>query len=166
MGGVDQSGKNYTWTLTNHEASPVIKVGFPHYKADLFTPPPGWVGDCTGKFGAQWSGEPGECTAEAPSERDGIPKGGRAEFSLRVPDATIPRGTGEVTVGLAGGEVITVGGVRLPVAPPWGDQYSSLFALTVIFAGFLLIQVLKRRKARPASGAEAAVPPERHNGTD
>ena len=147
-GGADASGHTYTWQVRNGGASPIVEVRFPHYRAGLFFPPPGWSSDCTALVHVGAKDEPGVCTARAAAPADGIAPEQFAPFSMQIAPAGAKRGPGEVTVRFADGSEARVAGVELPRQEGLGDKYVSLIALGGVFTIFVMAQAVRKRRRR------------------
>ena len=150
-GGADASGHAYTWQVRNDGASPIVEVRFPHYRAGLFFPPPGWSNDCTALVHVGAKDEPGVCTARAAAPADGIASGRSAPFSMQIAAAGAKRGRGEVVVRFADGSETRIAGVELPQQEGLGDKYVSLIALGAVFIIFVAVQAVRKRRLRAAS---------------
>jgi len=144
-GGADFSGHNYTWTVTNRHSASIVHVSFPHFRADLFQAPPGWVTKCTNLVGVGVADPRGECAAESAPPVDGIRPQRSAQFTMRIAAAGAQRRTGTVTVRFADGREAQVAGVELPQSEPKSEQFMPLMGLGVIFAIFVIIVACRRR---------------------
>ena len=149
-GGADESGHQYAWKVTNLSPQAIVEIRFPHYRANLFFPPPDWEQSCTGLVAAGARNEPGLCTARAPAGKDGIAPGRSAEFKMQIASVGARRTPGRVTLRFTDGTETVVSGVELPTPEPLGDQYVSLVGLGMIFALLAVRQATKKRKARNA----------------
>lgn len=147
-GGADASGHTYTWQVRNSGVSPIVEVRFPHYRAGLFFPPPGWSSDCTALVHVGAKDEPGVCTARAAAPTDGIAPGRSAVFSMQISPVGAKRGPGEVAVRFADGDEIRIAGVELPQQEGLGDKYVSLIALGGVFIIFVSVQAIRKRRPR------------------
>ena len=145
-GGADASGHSYTWQVRNGGASPIVEVRFPHFRAGLFFPPPGWSNDCTALVHVGAKDEPGVCTARAVAPADGIAPGQSVAFSMQIASSGAKRGPGEVTVRFADGSETRVAGVELPQQEGLGDKYVSLIALGGVFIIFVAVQAVRKRR--------------------
>jgi hypothetical protein len=119
----------------------------------LFFAPDGWSQDCTGLVNVGYDGKPGSCISVVDAGADGIPRGGSAEFHMRIAPIHTLHGTGTVSVWLADGRHGIVSGVALPVPESVSDKYLSLIALGVMFSVFVVVQTVRRSRKR---GSEAA----------
>ena len=149
-GGADASGQNYTWTITNHSDSTIVRVEFPHFMADLATSPMGWKTELTNPLGA--GGLPGLYVAEVGDGIAGIARRGSAEFRLKVGPSGTPRGQGTVLIHFANGTQIALA-AEVPVKPTLGDQHISLIGLSAIFVVFLIIRIVKGRRLKQRASA-------------
>ncbi|GMU82532.1 MAG: hypothetical protein AMXMBFR47_24030 [Planctomycetota bacterium] len=151
-GGVDPSGQNYSWTVTNRSDTPIVSVTFPHYNADLFSPPAGWQREETHLRHVGSKPAPGICRGFVDGvEKSGILPSGSAGFSIRLNADGASKGRGVVQVRFKDGRTVSVRNVELPVAPTFFGQYGMMIALAAAFAIFVLVQV-RRKKNR--GGAE------------
>lgn len=136
-GGADASGHHYTWTIRNRHSSPIVYVEIPHHRADLFTPPDGWT---------QSRPERGVLAATADSVDVGITSGRPGVFYMRISAGGAGRGTGTIRVRFQDGTEVQVGGVTLPQPP--SDRYAAPIGLSAIFALWLAVRILRRRRSR------------------
>ncbi len=142
-GGADASGHNYEWTITHDHSSPIVYVEFPHFRAYFFTPPPGWKANITHRYPEDR--QAGECTAEVEDPAEGLKRGQTGRFAMRIGPKGAPRGEGDVIIRFADNtEVVVLAEVPIKESP--GSQHVPLIALGTIFAVFLLVKALKRRK--------------------
>ncbi len=146
-GGADVTGQNYTWTITNQGALPIVAIEFPHYNADTFHYPPGWTPDCTNLQQAGARDLPGVCRATVETGRKGIEPGASAEFGMRLAKVGALRRAGKVTVRFSDNSELIVGGVELPSPPTRSEQYELLVGLALVFALLLGIHAWRRRRA-------------------
>ena len=141
-GGSDATGHNYTWIITNHYDAAITAVEFPHYRADTFTPPEGWVGDMTNFIGR--GGKEGICTAKAEALGSAVYPGKSAEFYLRVAPKGAKRGTRQARVIFEDGRDVLVQ-VEAPILEPFLERNLTLVGLGVMFALFVLVARLRRK---------------------
>ena len=151
-GGADPSGHNYAWTVENSDTSPIVRVEFPHFHADLFFTPEGWSQECTALVNVGYKAKTGSCVASRTAGANGILPGSAAEFRMRIAPLPTRHGTGAVRIWFADGRDISIPGVSLPVRDTVGDKYLSLIALGIMFAAFVAVQTMRRSKARGAGG--------------
>lgn len=150
-GGVDPSGQNYSWTVTNRGDTPIVSVTFPHYNADLFSPPAGWQREETHLRHVGSKPAPGICRGFVDGvEKSGILPNGSAGFSIRLNADGASKGRGVVQVRFMDGRTVSVRNVELPIAPTFFGQYGMMIALAAAFAIFVLVQV-RRKKNRGAA---------------
>ncbi|UCG17404.1 MAG: hypothetical protein JSV19_05115 [Phycisphaerales bacterium] len=140
-GGADVSGHNYEWTVTNHHSSPIVLVQFPHYMADVFTPPDGWTSEMTNPLGK------GVCSVESVT---GLPTGRSVTVGLRVAPRGAFRGRGNVLVRFADDTEVLVP-AEMPTKEPFIRRNIPVIGLGLAFGAFLLVRALKKRKPRPLS---------------
>lgn len=158
-GGADESGHNYKWTVTNLSLSPIVRVEFPHYFADLCLGPPGWsTAETTNLINVGSKDTSGVCVATAPTPSAGIGRNESLDFTMRIAPAGAATGFGDAAVVFADGTRTTISGVQLPKPRPLGDTFVSLAGLGVIFAGWLLVRYLRGRRGRSTSPDSAAPP--------
>ncbi len=137
-GGADASGHYYTWTVTSAASSPIVYVEFPEYRSDLFQPPPGWSEQSTGV---------GVRAAAADGAASAIQRGRSADFILRIRPGGAQRGIGTVRIRFADGSESIVAGVEVPTVP--SDRNIGLIGMAVLFAGWIAIRAVRRRRTRP-----------------
>lgn len=154
-GGVDPTGHHYVWTVQNSDTSPIVRVEFPHFHADLFFTPEGWSGECTALVNVGYKGKPGSCVASSTGGTNGIMPGSAAEFRMRISPLPTRHGTGRVLIRFADGRDASVTGVALPVPDPLSDKYLSLIVLGILFAVFITVKSIRRSKTRGANGSDA-----------
>lgn len=143
-GGADDSGQNYTWKITNEHDSPIIFVEIPQYKAAVGFPPDGWESKLTNPRGL--GGRTGFFRSEVGTEADGIAPGESATFGLTVSVRGTPRGKGDVLIRFAD-ETETRVRAEVPIKEAPVDRNVSLIGLSLIFAVFLVVRAVKRRKS-------------------
>ncbi|MGE3181888.1 MAG: hypothetical protein AB7N71_09675 [Phycisphaerae bacterium] len=154
VGGKNLDG-NYDWRITNHTDSPIVKLTFPHYQADLFSTPEGWEQDCTFLVNVGVPDEVGNCVAIAPTPALGIAKGENAKFEMRImnnPRAV--RGSNTVLVEFADGRKEAIPDVELPVPPPKYDGVIMIAAFGLLILLFILFRP-KKKDAPPEEIAAA-----------
>lgn len=150
-GGADETGHNYRWTVTNQYRSPIVRIQFAHYNADLFFAPDGWsTGDTTNLINVGVTDPNGVCVAAAPSPRQGIAFRGSAAFGVRVAPAGADTGEGIWRVRFADGTMAEVEGVQLPVPRATGDKFVALIGSALVF-GIIVIAESIRRRRQPSS---------------
>jgi len=149
-GGPDPTGHNYTWTVTNNHASPIVQIEFPHYRASLFTASKGWTTACTNLEGIGVKDPSGVCRAAIENSGAGVPTGRSATFDMQIAGGGAKRGSGEVVVRFADGLTTTVAGVSVPTAEPSGDRNLPLMGLGTVFFIFLIARAARRRRRAQA----------------
>ena len=147
-GGPDNSGDNYSWTITNAHTSPIVYVEFPHYHATLFFAPDGWSTESTFLVNVHVKDSPGVCTARVNEGSTGIPQGRSGTFRMRIHKEGTRQGVETVLVRFADGSEIHVPGVQLAVPEAVSDRFGPLIGLGAIFLLLLAIQAGRRTKAR------------------
>lgn len=152
-GSADESGHVYTWQITNGDASPVVAVTFPHYHADLFTPPRGWTSESTYLVNVGVPDRPGTCTARVEEPTAGITRGGTASFGMRIAAKGARRGRGTIQVRFADGRELEVAGVELPQPEPVGEKYMPVIGLLAVVVVAVGWGALKRRRKSPPTTA-------------
>ncbi len=156
-GGWDDTIHGYKWTITNHHASPIVYVEFPHYGADLFsTPPHGWTQKTTNLVGGRTTTEKSVCIAMAKADGPGIPRNGAQAFEMRIAPAGAAKGRGSVTIRFQDGTQVILTNVEVPVAPTTSRNL-SLIGAALIFGGYVLFRALRDRRRR-RSQQQAAEP--------
>lgn len=155
VGGRDGSGQNFSWTVRNQASSPIVWIEFPHYHADLFTPPAGWKQECTNLNVIGSDDKPGVCRGISESASEGIPPGSSAQFSMRLSRSSANKGSGTVQVKFADGTTASVSGVAVPIAPSVWDHLLPPLAMGAIFVAAIVIH----RKSRKSPGS-ASTPTE------
>lgn len=153
-GGADEGGHHYAWTLSNRETSPIIRVTFPHYRADLFTTPPGWKQECTYLVNFGVADRPGRCTAGAPSAEQGIPSGGQARFEMRIAPPLPTRGLGRVEVELADGRILSIP-AELPLPAGNAEKFLPVAAGGVVILILVALR-MRRGRGRPHGNPKSA----------
>jgi len=157
-GGSSDSGHNYTWSVTNRYASPIVRITFPQYRATVFDVPDGWDRDCTHLLGSGSPDEPGTCTAEAIAPGTGIERGTSESFTMRVWQSGTQRTRGTVSIRFADGTQLDVAGVELPAREAFGDRYVSLLGLGSIFLVWLMVRAVRSKKVIRQASAAAPIP--------
>lgn len=143
-GGADISGQNYAWTVTNDHDSPIIFIEFPQYRAAVEFPPEGWKSELTNPRGV--GGRTGFFRSKVGTAVDGIAPGESATFRLGVSVGGTPRGKGDVLIRFAD-ETETRVRAEVPIKEAPADRNVSLIGLSLIFAVFLVVRAVKRRKS-------------------
>lgn len=148
-GGADQSGHQYSWTVTNQHDGPIVRIAFPHFRADLFFAPEGWSTDkSTYIANVGVPDQPGVCVAEVGSHSAGIKEGGSETFRMQISARGAQRGRGPVTVTFADGTQTRVAGVELPQRPQVSERFITLIALTAAIAVWLGVRAMRGKKVR------------------
>jgi hypothetical protein len=150
-GGVDQTGQNYHWRVTNNYSSPIVSVKFPHFRGDLFTAPDGWSQEWKNqvKLGAKIA--PGWCRATARTPEDRIRRGRWVDFSMRLARGGAMARPGTVTIRFADDTEAQVDNVEVPTSKSWLEQNAMGFGLAVIFIIALAIHFRRRKKSATAA---------------
>lgn len=154
-GGPDNSGDNYSWTITNGHTSPIVYVEFPHYHATLFFAPDGWSTESTFLVNVHVKDSAGVCTARVKEGSTGIPPGRSGTFRMRIHQAGTRQGVETVLVRFADGSEIRVPGVQLAVPEAVSDRFGSLIGLGAIFLILLAIHAGRRARARRLADASS-----------
>ncbi|MBW7906196.1 MAG: hypothetical protein LC135_16475 [Phycisphaerae bacterium] len=155
-GGRDASGQNYRWKVTNRSGARITRVEFPHFKADMWTVPPGWQQHATNLHGhTGTTGTSGICTAFTDDSLVQLRDGDSAEFAMRVGRGLSNVGVGAVTVHFSDGSRVVVQGVELPSAPSLFERYLWVIGFGIILLAFIWMGARQRRR----SAAAAAHPP-------
>ncbi|MBU0641563.1 MAG: hypothetical protein KKB50_22115 [Planctomycetes bacterium] len=154
-GGVDATGHQYVWTVTNKHDSPLVFIHFPQSHADTFIAPAGWTAS---RNPPQARKGPPVGLAEAPSPKLGIQPGQSVQFTMRINAAGARRGFASVPVRFADGTEALVGGVAVPESPSKYEHFMVPVVFAVILVITVAIQLRRRRKSEAA--AEPQTPPE------
>lgn len=136
-GGADETGHHYEWTIESNHSSPIVYVEFPHYRADLFTPPKGW---------ALVEMTPDVVSAQADSVEFAIRPGHPAMFKMRIRAAGAARSVGGVRLRYEDGSESIVGGVTIPQPP--SDKNIGLIGLGALFVIWVTLRRLRRKRGR------------------
>jgi len=147
-GGPDDSGDNYSWTITHAHTSPIVYVEFPHYHATLFFAPDGWSTESTSLVNVHVKDIPGVCTARVKDGCTGILQGRSGTFRMRIHQAGTRQGVEKVLIRFADGSEIHVPGVQLAVPEAISDRFGPLIGLGAIFLLLLVIHAWRRARAR------------------
>lgn len=153
-GGSDETHHNYTWRVTNHHSARLVRIEFPHYRADLFHTPDSWNSELNNMATTGWKDRPGSCVATPTAPYPGLAPGGTAQFGMRIASGGALQGRGEVRVRFEDGTEATVEGVELPQQPERGTSYLALIGTGVIFALFIIYNERRRRRQPPVAPAD------------
>lgn len=146
-GGADPTGHQYTWTVTNKHFSEIVRIAFPHYRADLFFAPKGWRTDeSTFIVNVGVPDRPGVCVARAKSPGAGLRPDASATFRMQIAAAGAQRRRGTVLVRFADGTEAHVPDVELPQRAQASERYITLIALGSVVVVWLAVRSLRRRK--------------------
>ncbi len=154
-GGADDVGHNYAWKVTNRYRSPIVRIEFPHYAADLFHTPAGWSQGTQAEMNlvnVGWKDEPGVCVATPAPPSPGLAPGVTAEFGMRIASRGAMKGTGTIRVTFADGTSVQVAGVQLPEMPTRPSPYLGLVAMGAILLIFIVVRETRRRKQPAPAG--------------
>jgi hypothetical protein len=149
-GGPDATGQSYEWTVTNNHASGIVRLEFPHYRANLFFAPNGWKTECTNLEAIGVRDPTGVCTASIEDSMGGNAESRSATFRMQIGGRGAKRGPGAVVVRFADGVTQTIVGVPVPTAEQLGDRNVPLIGLGTVFIIFVVARAAKRRRARAA----------------
>lgn len=157
FGGPDDSGHNYSWTIENDYAAAIVRVEFPHYLADLFTPPNGWTPTITHPA---WEGPAaGTCTAVANDVAHGIKRGGSGVFTMRIGPYSGMSGVrtdlGKVRVTFSDGVAVEIV-AKVPVGESLLSRYVTLIGFGLIATMAMLIRSVRARRLRRLTAGRAA----------
>jgi hypothetical protein len=152
-GGADDTGQNYTWTITHDYAFPIVHVEIPQYKSGWHRPPEGWTAEVTHPRGI--AGRAGKFIADVDDPSQGIARGGSAEFQLGIVAGGTPRGRGDILVRFADGVEATVR-AEVPIKEPARDRNVPLIGLGLIFGIFVLARALRKKRGSPPASAPPA----------
>jgi hypothetical protein len=148
-GGLQADG-SYRWVVTNHSASPIVSVEFPHYQADMFYPAPGWKSESTYLVNVGVPDLPGTCRSWVDSPSSGIPLRGNASFGMRVRQLEASKGVGAVKVKFADGTAVEVADVEVPTQPGFIERFGVLMVFGVFFALVVIVAARRQRKKAAA----------------
>ncbi len=154
-GGGDGTGHNYSWTVENRHSAPITLVEFPHFRADLFQPPPDWKQECTNLMVAGQAREPGVCRAWVEAPDAGIRTGKSVEFTMRIAREGAQRRTGVVLVRFADGGEARIPDVEVPTRESVPERFVALFGMAAVVALLIWWHSRARPKSRAASGGGA-----------
>jgi hypothetical protein len=153
-GGQDEQDRfRYAWSVTNNGDSPITYFEIPHFRGNLFVPPDGWVNEITQQNGVT----PGEVvegvwmsTCENPESC--IQPGKSQSFVLTIATrgGSTPQQRNAI-IGFADGSRINVPGVECPIQEPWYSRYVMPLSMGVMFALFLIVQIIRSRKKSASS---------------
>ncbi len=145
-----QDTDDYSWEITNHGDKPIVYVEFPHFHADLFTPPRGWEIECTFLVNVGVPEKPGICTATATDPADGIQPGRTARFDMRIAKLETYRGEGEAKLRFSDGTETIVGGVELPRGLTLAERSGPALGFAVVVLIMILVGTRARKKRAAA----------------
>jgi hypothetical protein len=151
-GGAEDSRHHYSWVVTNRHTAPIVRIEFPHYKAYLFFVPDGWSTETTALVHIGVKDAPGVCTAKVDSSAEGIAPGESATFRMQVGDLRAKPLAGSVRVKFADGREASISGVELPTRGSKTEKYVPLIGLGLIFATWVLIANIRRRRSAARVG--------------
>lgn len=154
-GGRDASGQNYMWTVKNLGDSRIVRVEFPHFKADMWSVPEGWQQEATNLHGHPGTtGTSGLCAAWTDESFKQLRRDESAQFSMRIGRGLAQAGSGTATVKFLDGGVVHVM-VEVPSPPTLLERYLWVLGFGLILVAFIIIGVRQQRRAR-AAGKPAA----------
>lgn len=149
-GGSDISGQNYEWTITHEYEAPLVYVAIPHFRGDLFYGPAGWRTEVVNKNSLDF--QPGTCIAETEEPSRGLVRGQAGTFRLRLNSAGAPEGEGDIVVRFADGvEARVTAAVPVKQTSPI-EPYATPAALGGMFALYLLVRLVLRRRGSSTKG--------------
>lgn len=149
---VDKSGHNYIWNVTNRSNSPIVRIEFPHYAADLFHKPPGWKQLSSEEMNLVrkgWDGAPGVLVAMREADRPGLRKHRSASFGARIAQRGALRAEGQVKVVFEDGTETLVQEVMLPSMPAQErpeHKHMALIGTVAIFVLWVVFREIRRRR--------------------
>ena len=155
-GGLRPDGSFYEWEIVNNSSLPVVSLEFPHYAADLFTPPKGWRSKSKFRELAGNEKDPWTCRAWVESPKDGIPPRGKVSVTMRVLMLESRPGRGVVKVGLADGKTLEIANVEIPSPPGYFERFGVLITLAILIGIVALIAARRQRRAKGRAGATAS----------
>ena len=139
---------HYEWTITNHGTKVITSFQIPHYLGNIFTCPEGWEFTITNKVRLGMKHEPGLITAKAVAPQAGIQPSRSATFRLRAFYRNTAPAKRDATITFADGSTEVVAGVEIPWRASWLHRHTLLISFGAMFAVFLLVQALRRRRKR------------------
>lgn len=139
---------NYQWTVINRADKVITEVIIPHYHGDLFITPREWSQQCTYLVNVGVPDKPGTCRAFVESERDGIRRGGRTTFELRIARSGAREGRGDITLRFADGSETTVSNIIVPTTPHYSEHFLGPIALGVLLLAAIGYEMRRRRRVR------------------
>lgn len=142
-GGADISQHQYTFRITHQHAQPLVYVEIPHFRADLFTVPDGWLKQLTNQN--SFDDQLGKCTAEPGPGNPGLRRGESLEVSLRVCPTGAPVGKGEILLRFLDGAQYLIA-AELPVRETTLHRQLPLIGGGSIFVILLAARAFRRRR--------------------
>lgn len=150
-GGRDASGQNYVWVVKNLGDSRIVRVEFPHFKADTWTVPEGWKQEATNLHGhTGTTGTSGVCAAWTDESFKQLRRDESARFAMRIGRGLAQAGAGTAIVKLLDGSEVRVM-VEVPSPPTLLERYLWVIGFGVILVLFIIMGVRRQRKARAQS---------------
>ena len=145
LGGPDQSGHNYTWTIKNHSDIPITEVIIPHFRGDLFGPVPhGWEHEATEIPGKTSTGKAGTCHYRSTNRGIySVGKGEEIQFHMRIAPKGAPKGLGVVTIIFQDGSKMEINNVPVSVPEAWLSQNAPFLGMAVCFIIFVVVMSRK-----------------------
>ena len=134
----------FTYTLTNTESDPVVKVIIPEQAAYNFQGPEGWEKKTAGQLFEAWAIE----------RSRQITRGQSGDFSLRVSSRGAVLGQGAIRVSLESGREIVLHDVWVPATEPASYQW----LLVVMLVSILLYQTFRVIRKKGGSRRARVVP--------
>lgn len=158
QGGNEQGGASYKWQVTNNYSSPIVRIEFPQYGADVFEIPAGWETGSVKEMNlvnVGWNPrKEGLCFAIPKSPNPGLIRGTTCNFAMRVPPSvsTIP-GKKIVHVVFADGTSCDVANVTLP-SKVEGSPLVMILGVAGLFVLCIVIVELRKRRATPSGDSD------------
>ena len=153
-GGNEAGEPFYIWRVTNNHTSPIVRIEFPQYGADLFEVPPTWTTGTVKEMNLVNIGwkhkKSGLCFAVPKPPNPGLLRGSSARFSMRVaPTVAALPSKKIVHVVFADETTYDVANVELPTMVDKGSPLGTLLGIAGLFvACVVILEIRKRRAAR------------------
>lgn len=155
--GVDQvDSSDFTWVVTNHDASPIVMVQMPQAFGLIPKSPDGWTEEAMIKsYDPDAKHEPGVVRFRADARSRAIHTGRSLEFRLTMRPLEKYVGKGTVIVMLADGTTIQVPNVACPAEEPWMREYFPGVGMAGLFVVIVLFRWRAGRRKRAAADSDA-----------
>jgi len=161
-GGIEQDGAYYRWQVTNYYASPIVRIEFPQYGADIFEIPPKWQTGTVKEMNlvnVGWNPrKAGLCFAIPTPPNPGLMQGATCNFSMRVPPSvtTLPSHK-TVHIVFTDETTFDVANVELPTKVE-GSPRVMLVGVAGLFVLCVVILEMRKRRARHSAENDPSAP--------